>query len=232
MTHWKTVVAPAQRPNNYIIKKCKIFKLERPYFKVGKRAFDILILLIIAPVLLPLIAVLWCLVRLDGGPGMFVQERVGRNGKIYRCIKLRTMVIDAEKVLADICANDPKAAYEWQLNQKLKVDPRITKLGRYLRATSLDELPQIFNVICGDMSFVGPRPFLPSQKLAYDRAGGNAYYHIRPGITGLWQVHGRGQTSFVTRVLFDEDYAKRLSLWTDLVLLLKTAFVVLRKTGA
>lgn len=201
------------------------------YARYFKRAGDLLIALIAAPVIVPVIAVLWFWVRRDGGSGFFVQDRVGLDGKVFRCLKLRTMVVDAEKVLEDMCASDPEIAREWKVNQKLAKDPRITTVGRFLRATSLDELPQFYNVVRGEMSFVGPRPFLPSQKADYDEAGGRAYYDVRPGVTGLWQVSGRGETTFIERVDFDEDYVADLSLKSDIRLLFQTVGVVLKKTG-
>ena len=201
------------------------------YSRFGKRLVDLALVIVAAPIIVPVIAILWLLVRRDGGEGMFVQDRVGMNGKVFKCLKLRTMVVDAEKVLEDLCAKDPKVAHEWHVNQKLAVDPRITKVGAFLRATSLDELPQFFNVVRGEMSFVGPRPFMPSQQDLYDEAGGNAYYSVRPGITGPWQVDGRGVTTFKGRVAFDEKYGRELSLKSDIGYLIKTVSVVLNRTG-
>lgn len=202
-----------------------------PYSSFGKRALDVAIALFVLPVLAPIICILVLLVRRDGGPGLYSQERVGRNGKRFRCWKLRTMVVDAEKVLEDLCAGDNDLAKEWQENQKLANDPRITTIGRFLRATSLDELPQIFNVLLGDMSFVGPRPFMTNQEFLYKSAGGQAYFQLRPGITGPWQVSARGETSFLERIHFDHDYLNRQSLLFDLRLMLQTVLVVFRRTG-
>lgn len=203
----------------------------RLYRKIGKRLLDIFLAIVMLPALLPMIAILWLWVRADGGPGFFVQPRIGRNGRIFNCWKLRTMVVDAESVLARMCASDPARANEWLINQKLRHDPRITRAGRFLRATSLDELPQIFNVLRGDMSLVGPRPFLPDQEAIYREAGGHGYYHLRPGITGIWQVEGRNTTSFAARVGFDNRYNEAMSLGRDLVLIAKTALIVLKRTG-
>mgnify|MGYP005988457259 FL=1 len=201
------------------------------YRCVGKRALDVAItLVIILPVTL-LLAVLVILARRDGGPGFYAQERVGLNGQTFKCLKLRTMAVDAEDRLKKLCEEDPAVALEWQKNQKLENDPRITRLGRILRATSLDELPQIYNVLLGQMSLVGPRPFLPSQNDLYWQAGGRAYYHCRPGITGPWQVEGRGQTSFLSRIEFDENYHSNLSFGGDIALMCKTVLVVLKRTG-
>lgn len=203
----------------------------RIYRFVGKRIFDLAVAAIMLPIVAPLMLVLWLMVRRDGGPGFYAQPRVGRNGREFRCWKLRTMVVDAEKVLADLCASDPTVAAEWNRDQKLANDPRITPVGDFLRKTSLDEVPQFWNVLIGDMSFVGPRPFMSSQDRLYREAGGRAYYWMRPGLTGPWQVEGRGATSFVERIRFDEKYFRNTSMSTDLKLMLRTARVVLDKTG-
>ena len=203
----------------------------RVYARFVKRPFDFVLALVSLPVCLPAIAVLWLLVRLDGGAGFFAQARVGRGGRVFTCWKLRTMVPDAERVLDDLCARDPEAAREWETNQKLAKDPRITRVGAFLRATSLDELPQIWNVLKGDMSLVGPRPFMTCQEEQYRDGGGEAYFRLRPGITGPWQIDGRGATAFVDRVRFDAAYWEGLSLRQDLRLLLRTIGVVLGRTG-
>lgn len=214
------------------------FALEKPrtqetklYHSFGKRAFDIAMAILVLPILAPVILVLWALVRRDGGPGFYSQTRVGKDGRKFRFWKLRTMVMDAEAVLKKMCDENPELAKEWHENQKLENDPRITRLGRFLRATSLDELPQLWNIILGDMSFVGPRPFMPDQASLYNAAGGRAYYTVRPGITGPWQVLGRGTTSFVERVKFDALYCRDLSLLNDMAFIWRTVGVVLRRTG-
>ncbi|RWR08152.1 sugar transferase [Paenirhodobacter populi] len=204
---------------------------QKLYAGYVKRVLDIVLCVLLIPVLLPVMAVLWLLVRRDGGPGLFIQPRVGRDGRIFQCFKFRTMVVNAEKVLDEMCAKDPAVAAEWLKYQKLSNDPRISRVGRVLRATSLDELPQILNVLLGDMSLVGPRPFLPSQKALYDEAGGATYYHVRPGITGAWQVFGRSATTFKSRVEFDDTYYRNLSLSSDFGLLLRTVTVVFNRTG-
>ncbi|PFG62835.1 lipopolysaccharide/colanic/teichoic acid biosynthesis glycosyltransferase [Thioclava sp. ES.031] len=201
------------------------------YEGMGKRLFDILAVIAILPVLLPLIALLALAVRADGGPAFYSQIRVGQGGKRFRCYKLRTMHVDAEAQLVRLCNENPALALEWSVNQKLDDDPRITRIGRLLRRTSLDELPQFFNVLCGTMSLVGPRPFMLDQEASYKGAMGRAYYKMRPGITGLWQVAGRSTTAFVDRVRFDERYYARLSLLNDLWLCVMTVAVVLRQTG-
>jgi len=201
------------------------------YAQYGKRLFDVVFALILLPFLLPLIVLIWAVIRADGGPGLFIQPRVGRNGRIFSCYKFRTMVEGAEAVLDRMCAADPAIALEWNTFQKLSGDPRITRIGNILRITSLDELPQLFNVLLGDMSFVGPRPFLPAQRKIYDASGGRAYYRMRPGVTGLWQVLSRRDTTLSTRVRFDEAYGENLSFLADLSLILRTSKVLVRGTG-
>lgn len=202
------------------------------YRRGGKRVFDIVFSLILLPLLLFVMAAAWVAIRRDGGAACFTQARVGRNGKVFKCYKFRSMVLGAERVLEEMCANDPLVALEWNTHQKLRKDPRITKVGAFLRKTSLDELPQIFNVLRGDMSLVGPRPFMPSQQAIYDAAGGKAYYTLRPGVTGLWQIVSRQDTTFKARVHFDESYSQNLSLGGDLSLIMRTASVVISHTGA
>jgi len=201
------------------------------YRRYGKRLFDLALSLFLLPFLAPVIVVLIILVALQGGSPVFCQPRVGRYGQTFQCFKLRTMVKDAEARLEALCEKDESIAREWAENQKLSVDPRTTVLGRFLRTTSLDELPQIVNVLKGEMSFVGPRPFMLDQRDLYDSVGGRAYYNLRPGITGLWQVTERGASTFTTRVHHDEAYSEKMSFLLDLKLILATIHVVLRRTG-
>lgn len=224
-----SVVHPSQNPQ--VQSHATRRRTSGIYARVGKRALDLFLAILMLPVLLPVMAVIWLMIRSDGNAALFIQPRVGKNGRVFRCYKFRTMVPDAEKVLADMCARDPKIAAEWNTFQKLSNDPRITRIGNLLRKTSLDELPQLLNVFKGDMSLVGPRPFLPSQKGIYDEAGGRAYYRVRPGVTGLWQVFSRHDTTFGSRVRFDEAYGANLSLLGDLSLIFRTAMVVLTRTG-
>lgn len=200
----------------------------RPYRSVFKRAFDTLAVLASAPVVIPVILLLALMVRLQGGRAFYCQPRVGQSGRIYTMWKLRSMTRDADAALEAHLATDPAARAEWDSTQKLKNDPRITKLGRILRKTSLDELPQLYNVLRGDMSLVGPRPMMPEQQHMYP---GTAYYKLRPGITGMWQVSKRNESTFADRARFDAQYDRRLSLITDIKLLLATVRVVLRGTG-
>ncbi len=198
------------------------------YERVFKRWLDLTLILLAAPFVLPVVLLLALLVRRDGGPAFYVQDRVGLDGRVFRLWKLRTMEVDADARLAAHLATDPALRAEWESSQKLKNDPRVTPLGRLLRKISLDELPQLWNVLKGDMSLVGPRPMLPEQRALYP---GRAYYRMRPGLTGPWQVSDRNQTSFAGRAEFDAEYARRMSLATDLTILLLTIWVVLRGTG-
>lgn len=201
------------------------------YRRSGKRLFDLSLSLLLLPFILPIIALLAVLVAIEGGSPCFRQPRVGRYGRTFHCFKLRTMVKDADAKLKSLCESDETIAREWAENQKLRSDPRTTPLGRFLRKTSLDELPQIVNVLKGDMSLVGPRPFMLDQRELYDSVGGSAYYDLRPGITGLWQVTERGESNFTTRVHHDEAYSERMSFLLDLKLIFATILVVLRRTG-
>lgn len=200
------------------------------YSTLGKRLLDLAIALLLLPILVPLICLLWLLVRLQGGSGFYSHTRVGRNGAEFSCWKIRTMVPNAERLLAELLDADPKAADEWRRTQKLHRDPRITALGQFLRRTSLDELPQIWNVLRGDMSLVGPRPVT---KPELDRYGSNAtvYLNLRPGITGLWQVMGRSNGCYDERLRLDMAYARAISPVQDLSLILRTGAVIFRPTG-
>lgn len=198
------------------------------YRHAVKRVLDLAVIVAAAPVVVPLVAVLALLVRRDGGPAFYVQERVGLDGRVFRMWKLRSMVVDAEARLAAHLEADAEARAEWDETQKLRCDPRITRVGRILRKASLDELPQLWNVVRGDMSLVGPRPMMTCQRALYP---GTAYYALRPGITGYWQTAGRNRTSFEARADFDAAYLSDLSLVTDLRVLARTVSVVLRGTG-
>ncbi len=198
------------------------------YGRYFKRLFDILFVLATAPVVLPLLALFAFLIRRDGGPAFYGQARIGKDGRSFTCWKLRSMVIDADTKLTEYLAENPAANAEWVVSQKLKHDPRITKIGRLIRKTSIDELPQFWCILLGDMSLIGPRPFLPEQEKLYN---GSAYYELRPGLTGFWQVGDRNESSFAARAVFDNRYASELSVKTDLSILLRTVGVVIRGTG-
>ena len=198
------------------------------YRKVLKRALDITLVLLAAPVVLPLIAILALCIRCDGAKAFYTQPRVGIDGRLFRLWKLRSMVPDADARLHAYLAGNPAARLEWDVTQKLKNDPRITRFGQFLRRSSLDELPQLWNVLIGDMSLVGPRPMMTSQVALYP---GKAYYSLRPGITGHWQTAGRNRTSFEARADYDTAYERDLSMGNDLRILARTVTVVLKATG-
>ncbi len=198
------------------------------YRRKGKRAFDLTLVILASPFVLPILGILALLVALNGGRPFYSQKRIGRNGELYTMWKLRTMVADAEQELDRFLATNPVARAEWDRTQKLKHDPRITAFGHFLRRSSMDELPQLWNVLRGDMSIVGPRPMLPSQIGMYS---GQAYYSLRPGITGNWQVSARNNSSFAERADYDTIYGKDVSLAVDCSILTATVLVVLKATG-
>jgi exopolysaccharide production protein ExoY len=193
-----------------------------------KRVMDVTLVLLSAPVVVPLVLLLAFVVQRDGGGAFYSQPRVGRGGRIFRIQKLRTMVPDADARLRHMLETDAAAKAEWDATQKLRNDPRITAAGVFLRRSSLDELPQLWNVLTGDMSLVGPRPMMPDQQALYP---GEAYYALRPGITGLWQTEGRNATTFAARADYDARYEARVTLVADLRILWRTVAVVLRGTG-
>ena len=198
------------------------------YAQFFKRLMDFTLVLLSTPVVLPLIVLLALAIALTGNMPFYSQLRVGRDGKAFRMWKLRTMVRDADARLEAYLAQNPEARAEWDATQKLKNDPRITPFGRMLRKTSMDELPQLFNVLNGTMALVGPRPMMVGQEKYYH---GHAYYELRPGITGPWQVSDRNDCAFQDRMNFDNAYARQMSLQTDVALLIKTIGVVCRATG-
>ena len=198
------------------------------YRRFAKQAMDVAAVLMSAPVVIPIVLILALLIARDGGRPFYSQFRVGKNGRPFRMWKLRTMVTDADARMTAYLDANPQARAEWDLNQKLRVDPRITRFGQILRKTSLDELPQLWNVFVGDMSLVGPRPMMLNQQAMYP---GKAYYLVRPGVTGLWQTTDRNQTSFEARAEFDTMYNDSLSFAADLRIIFKTVGVVVKGTG-
>lgn len=199
------------------------------YRSWGKRSLDVMLVLLTLPISAVIIGICAIALWFEGGSPFYTQERLGARGRRFRILKLRTMARDADARLATLLAQDPDLRAEWRDTQKLKNDPRITRIGRILRATSIDELPQIWNVLRGDMSLVGPRPMMPEQLPMYGDA--RAYFALRPGITGAWQVAARNEDSFGSRRAFDADYHTYHSFWEDALLLWQTVFVVLRRTG-
>ncbi len=198
------------------------------YRKFVKRVLDVTAVLAAAPVVVPLVAGLAIGVALDGGSPFYGQERVGKDRRVFKMWKLRSMVKDADARMEACLAADPELRREWDETQKLKCDPRITRFGRFIRKSSLDELPQLWNVLVGDMSLVGPRPMMLSQQALYPST---VYYRMRPGITGYWQTSARNETSFAARAMFDADYDRDLSFATDVKLLGRTVKTVVRATG-
>lgn len=198
----------------------------------AKRAMDVALACSMLLVLAPLFLALLLLVRADGGPGLFGHMRVGRGGRLFPCLKFRSMVVDSQARLEALLASDPAARAEWEETRKLRHDPRVTRVGEFLRKTSLDELPQLLNVLRGEMSLVGPRPVQQAELDRFYGAAAAHYISVNPGITGLWQVSGRSSTSYATRVALDVAYVTRPSLWQDLKILLRTPVAVLSRKGA
>lgn len=194
------------------------------------RLSDITISVIALVCLLPVMVIVAVMVRSDGGSAIFSQVRVGKRGELFYCLKFRTMAQDAGERLRHMLETDPDAEREWAENQKLRRDPRITRLGRLLRTTSLDELPQLLNVIRGEMSLVGPRPVVPEEIARYGRCA-RYYYRVRPGLTGLWQVQGRNDVSYRRRVALDRTFVKSRSVKLYFTILVMTVPAVLGLTG-
>ena len=200
--------------------------------RIMKTLFDYTVSILFLPLLLPALWIIGILIRMESkGPAMYAHERIGKNGRIFKCYKFRTMQRDAEEKLKELLEASEEIRNEWKSSWKLKDDPRITRIGRFLRKTSLDELPQILNVLKGEMSIVGPRPYLPRER---DSIQDNIQVicSAKPGITGLWQVSGRSDTGYRHRVKLDAWYVMNWSLWFDIAILFKTIRVVLRGQGA
>lgn len=199
--------------------------------RLTKRVFDTLLALVLLVLMCPVMFVIACLIRRDGGPALFAHPRVGKSGKVFNCYKFRTMVVDAERQLELFLQTEPELRSQWENERKLKKDPRVNGFGNFLRTRSLDELPQLINVIRGEMSLVGPRPVVAAELPQYgDEIG--YYLMVRPGMTGLWQVSGRSDLDFVKRVYLDTWYVKNWSLWYDQIILFKTITVVFFRAGA
>ena len=192
------------------------------------QAVALVLLFALSPLLLIIAFLIW---QRDGAPILYGHYRVGRGGKLFRCLKFRTMLRDSERVLADLLRDDPKSRSEWNTDQKLLNDPRVTPVGRFLRRSSLDELPQLVNVVRGEMLLVGPRPVTVAELTRYGMVRWH-YLSVRPGITGLWQISGRNNTTYEERVALDARYVENRSLRSDLVILLRTISVVILKDGA
>ena len=198
-----------------------------------KKCFEMVISILLLPLLFFLIILLLVLIHLDStGSAIYSQERIGKNGRKFRCFKFRTMYADAEERLEAVLENDPARKHEWTSSWKLKDDPRITRIGKFLRKTSLDELPQILNVLKGEMSLIGPRPVTEAEIDNYYKEAADICYSVLPGITGLWQVSGRNNTSYDYRIALDSWYVRNWNLWLDIVILIKTVGVVIKREGA
>lgn len=207
--------------------------------RVLKRGIDLLLAIVAIVLLAPLLLTIAVRLKMERGPILFTQLRVGKDGRRFRCFKFRTMRPDAEAQLSNLLATDPAARAEWKRHQKLANDPRITRLGAFLRTTSLDELPQLFNVVIDDMSMVGPRPIIAPEISGYENdrayfegADFDHYASCKPGITGLWQVSGRARTTHRERVRLDRWYCRNWSIWLDVMIILKTVRAVLIRTGS
>ena len=205
--------------------------LARPGPRIVKRVFDFFTSIVLLVLLAPMLAFFSWKIRRTGGGAIFGHVRIGQYGKPFRCLKFRTMVPNAAQVLEELLARDPQARAEWERDFKLKDDPRVTAIGTFLRETSLDELPQLWNVLRGEMSLVGPRPVIEEE---LERYGDQVDYYLEapPGMTGLWQISGRNDMSYDDRVALDSWYVRNWSLWYDLVIMIKTVRVVLARKGA
>ena len=206
--------------------------LARPYYRFVKRLFDICLIILSSWFIIPLMISIAALIYMsDPGPIVFPHKRVGQHGKEFYCYKFRSMVINAEQALSEYLKDNPEARKEWYRDFKLKDDPRITKIGQFLRKTSLDELPQLLNVLKGEMSLVGPRPIVSEEVERYGEYIQD-FYLVPPGITGVWQVSGRSDTTYDERVRMDSWYVHNWSVWVDIVYLVKTISVVIKRKGA
>lgn len=206
--------------------------LLKPLQRGIKRVIDLFLGVIGLVLALPVFTVIALLIKLDSpGPVLYRHERIGRAGKSIRIWKFRTMVHNAEALLDDLISRDDQLQVEWEANHKLKQDPRVTRIGRLLRRSSVDELPQIINILKGEMSFVGPRPIVQDE-VKYYEGGFELYKKVRPGLSGLWQVSGRSDTNYAYRVSLDEYYIRHWTIWLDLYILIKTAWVVISRTSA
>jgi len=203
----------------------------RPSTSKRKRITDIVVASTALFFFSPLFALIYILVRLDGGDAFFAQDRIGKDGRVFRCYKFRSMLPNAERRLEQLLTTDPARRLEWERDQKFHDDPRVTAIGKFLRRKSLDELPQLWNVLKGDMSIVGPRPIVADEKSKYGEA---FWYYIncRPGLTGAWQVSGRNNTTYDQRVSLDSKYALSWSLRKDILIMFKTLGVVWAERGA
>jgi undecaprenyl-phosphate galactose phosphotransferase len=197
----------------------------------AKRSMDIVLSIVFLVLFSPLFLVCAAMIRRSGRGIFYSDRRVGRDGKVFYCHKFRTMIPNANKLLADLLQKDPELRREWETGFKLKKDPRVTAIGRFLRKTSLDELPQLFNVLKGEMSLVGPRPMFEEEQERWGTAI-HYYYSTRPGMTGIWQIYGRSDTSYETRIRLNVEYVRNWTFWRDVVILFMTPKVFFGSSGA
>ncbi len=205
--------------------------LKKPYWQALKTVIDIMGASIALILFSPIFLVVAYKIRKDGGPAFYKHERIGKNGKPFSCMKFRSMIINSQEVLDELLENDVEARAEWEKDFKLRNDPRITPVGKFIRKTSLDELPQLFNVLKGEMSLIGPRPVIDEERKYYGDHW-DEFLSVKPGMTGLWQVSGRNDIGYDERVSLDLDYIRNWSLLTDISIVWKTIFVIINPKGA
>ena len=206
--------------------------LARRSARIVKRSFDVIVSTLLLLILSPVMLYIARKVSRDGGAPTYGHERVGQHGEKFKCLKFRSMFSNSQEVLQELLENDPEARAEWEKDFKLKNDPRITPIGHFIRKTSLDELPQLWCVLKGEMSLVGPRPVVQQELEQYYGENADYYLMAKPGMTGLWQVSGRNDVDYDTRIYLDGWYVKNWSMWYDIAMLFKTVGVVLRSDGA
>ncbi len=193
---------------------------------------DIGLILFLSPVLIPVFFILMILTKLTSrGPIFYGHKRVGKNGKEFKCWKFRSMCIDADKKLEEILATNPQMRAEWEKDRKFTNDPRVTKIGKILRKTSIDEIPQFFNILVGEMSFVGPRPVTKPELEKYGKKS-DFILTVQPGLSGFWQISGRSDTGYEERITLDSYYIHNWSVWLDIWIIIKTVYVVIKGKGA
>lgn len=208
------------------------FDVSFPIGGIAKRSFDVTSAVLALLVLSPIFLMIMALVKFtDKGPAFYGHRRVGHNGRNFHCLKFRTMVMNGDEVLRQYLAANPEAADEWKSTRKLKNDPRVTAIGTVLRKLSLDELPQLINIIRGEMSVVGPRPVV-DEELNYYESAARYYLSTRPGLTGLWQISGRNDVSYKARVDFDTQYVQNWSMMQDMFIIVRTVPAVCMSRGS
>lgn len=201
--------------------------------EVLKRVFDIISIVVILALFWWVMIIVSIGIKMSSpGPLVFGHRRIGRSGKSFKCYKFRSMVPNSQEVLNDLLARDPEARAEWARDFKLKNDPRITRIGKFIRKTSVDELPQLWNVLVGDMSIVGPRPVVRKELALYYGHGRRHYLSVRPGLTGLWQVSGRNDMDYEERVALDRKYVQTWNVFSDFMIVMRTVGVIFAKKGA